>query len=200
MIPLYSSEPPERKKAIAGVALAAAYIRQQDPFSPAPYLMLRGLRWGELRAAAELSDPSLLEAPPTELRQHIKHLALNGKWEDLLEAAEGAMTLPCGRAWLDLQRFVVEGCEALGKELPSNRQGHPIRVENALAGPPSALGDDPDGRHGCRECGNAGLAARFIARANGLGRGSEAGGADRAGPGQRRFRRFKSRGVEKEAR
>jgi type VI secretion system protein ImpF len=34
----------------------------------------------------------------------------------LLEAAESAMALPCSRAWLDLQRFVVEACDALGSD------------------------------------------------------------------------------------
>jgi type VI secretion system protein ImpA len=34
----------------------------------------------------------------------------------LLEAAESAMALPCSRAWLDLQRMVVEACEALGSD------------------------------------------------------------------------------------
>jgi type VI secretion system protein ImpA len=43
-------------------------------------------------------------------------LALDKKWEELLEAAENAMALPCSRAWLDLQRMVVEACEALGSD------------------------------------------------------------------------------------
>jgi type VI secretion system protein ImpA len=76
--------------------------------------MLRGLRWGELRAAIDLADPTRLEAPPTELRRHLKRLLLDKKYEPLLEAAESAMALPCSRAWLDLQRFVVEACDALG--------------------------------------------------------------------------------------
>jgi type VI secretion system protein ImpA len=41
-------------------------------------------------------------------------LLLDKKYEQLLEAAESAMALPCSRAWLDLQRFVVEACDALG--------------------------------------------------------------------------------------
>ena len=109
-----SSEPADRVDAIRKVAEAAAFLRQREPNSPAPYLMLRGLRWGELRAAIELSDPTRLEAPPTELRMHLKRLLIDKKYEQLLEAAESAMALPCGRAWLDLQRFVVEACEALG--------------------------------------------------------------------------------------
>jgi type VI secretion system protein ImpA len=111
-----SSEPPDRRQAIANIAAAAELLRQREPYSPAPYLLLRALRWGELRAGAALSDPTLLEAPPTELRQHIKRLALNREWKKVLEAAENAMALPCSRAWLDLQRFAVAACQALGPE------------------------------------------------------------------------------------
>jgi type VI secretion system protein ImpA len=111
-----SSEPADRMEAIAAVARAATFLRKREPHSPAPYLMMRGLRWGELRASPRLSDPSMLEAPPTELRQHIKRLALSGKWSELLEVAENAMALPCSRAWLDLQRLVVAACAALGSE------------------------------------------------------------------------------------
>ena len=113
---LTSSEPPERREAIATVARVAALLRQQDPHNPAPYLMMRGLRWGELRGAKGITDARLLEAPTTELRQHIKRLALNKKWNELLEAAENSMSLPCSRAWLDLQRLVVAACTALGDE------------------------------------------------------------------------------------
>ncbi|MFZ0957784.1 MAG: type VI secretion system protein TssA, partial [Candidatus Sulfotelmatobacter sp.] len=109
-----SSEPPDRVEAIAKIAEAAAFLRRREPKSPASYLMLRGLRWGELRAAVDLADPTLFEAPPTDLRKHLKRLTLDKKWEELLEAAESAMALPCSRAWLDLQRTVVEACDALG--------------------------------------------------------------------------------------
>ena len=51
---LVAAEPEDRREAIASVVAAAAVLRKREPFSPAPYLMLRGLRWGELRAA---SDP-----------------------------------------------------------------------------------------------------------------------------------------------
>jgi type VI secretion system protein ImpA len=109
-----SSEPADRVDAIRKVAEAAAFLRRREPTSPASYLMLRGLRWGELRAAIDLADPTRLEAPPTELRRHLKKLLLDKKYEQLLEAAESAMALPCSRAWLDLQRFVVEACDGLG--------------------------------------------------------------------------------------
>jgi type VI secretion system protein ImpA len=111
-----SAEPADRRQAVAAIAGAASFLRKKEPLSPAPYLLLRGLRWGELRTGSRLSDTTLLEAPPTELRQQIKRLALNKKWSELLEAGEQAMTLPCGRAWLDLQRLSVAACTALGPE------------------------------------------------------------------------------------
>ena len=116
VIPLASTEPPDRREAIAKIAQAAAHLRRCEPLSPAPYLLMRGLRWGELRASPELSDVRLLEAPSTELRQHVKHLALSKKWTELLETAENAMSLPCSRAWLDMQRLVVMACSALGAD------------------------------------------------------------------------------------
>jgi type VI secretion system protein ImpA len=109
-----SSESPARRDLVAQAAMVAAALRQKEPYNPAPYLMMRGLRWGDLRTAAWQSDAAMLEAPPTEVRQHIKRLALDQKWKELLEAAEAVMALPCSRAWLDLQRFAVEACIALG--------------------------------------------------------------------------------------
>jgi type VI secretion system protein ImpA len=115
-----AAEPADRRQAVASIAAAAAFLRKLEPQSPAPYLMLRGLRWGELRAAASQPDGLLaslaLEAPPTELRQQIKRLALAGRWEELLEAGEQAIAIPGARAWLDLQRIEVAACDALGEE------------------------------------------------------------------------------------
>lgn len=132
VIPLASSETPDRKQAIASVAQAAAFLRKRDPHNPGPYLMMRGLRWGELRAVPDLSDARLLEAPTTELRQHIKRLALSKKWVELLDAAENAMSLPCSRAWLDLQRLVVMACTALGDEYAPIAAAIKSEVRNLL--------------------------------------------------------------------
>jgi hypothetical protein len=77
--------------------------------------MLRGLRWGELRAAGPI-EPRLLAAPPTELRTKLKNLLLEARWEELLEAAEEVMATPNGRGWLDLQRYCVTACDGLGAE------------------------------------------------------------------------------------
>ena len=110
---LAAAESEDKREAVASVVTAAAVLRRRDPFSPAPYLMLRGMRWGELRGS---SDPIVLAAPPTEYRQQIKTLAGAQRWAELLTAAEAMMALPCSRAWLDLQRFVVDACVGLGEE------------------------------------------------------------------------------------
>ncbi|HXB72174.1 MAG TPA: type VI secretion system protein TssA [Candidatus Acidoferrales bacterium] len=110
---LSPSEPADKREAIASIVAAAAVLRKRDPLSPSSYLMLRGMRWGELRGS---SDPMVLQAPPTEYRQQIKALAADGRWGELLDAAETLMAMPWSRAWLDLQRLVVEACVALGDD------------------------------------------------------------------------------------
>jgi type VI secretion system protein ImpA len=102
------------ESAVAAVGEAARFLRREHPGSPAPYLMLRGLRWGELRDA--LRSGAMLPAPATEVRQRLKALYSSGDWQDLLEGAEEALAGVTGRAWLDLQRYAVKACEELGGE------------------------------------------------------------------------------------
>src|SRR5262249_45719693 len=105
-----------REVAIGRIVEAVTYLRREDPRSPVPYLTLRGLRWGELRAGGDAPSPELLEPPSTEVRQQLKRLMLDGDWQQVLEEAELAMALPCGRGWLDLQRYVVRACMDLGDD------------------------------------------------------------------------------------
>ncbi len=121
-----AAAPVRKKKAAAGLepqdldevtprlAAVARFLRQQDASSPAPYLLLRGYRWGEMRGYGESPDPTLLLPPSSEVRQSIKRLSLEQNWGDMLETAEAAMAEPCGRAWLDLQRYVVKAADAWG--------------------------------------------------------------------------------------
>ena len=110
-----TAEPTSRDDATARIIGAARYLRRSDPFNPAAYLLLRGLRWGELRASTTL-DPKLLEAPPTSVRTMLKGLLLDSRWADLLEAAEGVMGTGQGRGWLDLQRYSLTACDGLGSD------------------------------------------------------------------------------------
>jgi type VI secretion system protein ImpA len=111
-----AAEPADRDDAIQRIAVVARWFRQNDSYSPVPYLLVRALRWGELRAGGADIDPTLLEAPPTETRQELKRLALEGDWTQVLEIAETAAATSCGRGWLDLQRYAVRACQELGYE------------------------------------------------------------------------------------
>jgi type VI secretion system protein ImpA len=106
--------PRSRDEAASRIAMAARFLRADAPTDPAPYLMLRGFRWGELRVGGD-PDPKLLVAPPTDTRSRLKTLLLDEQWAPLLEAAEEVMATPYGRGWLDLQRYVVTACEGLGE-------------------------------------------------------------------------------------
>ncbi|MDQ6610874.1 MAG: type VI secretion system protein TssA [Gemmatimonadota bacterium] len=109
-----SVEPTSRADATQRLAVIAKWLRVQDAANPAPYLLVRGFRWGELRAAAPELDPKLLEAPATAIRARLKTLLLDRKWSELLDQSEGLMALAAGRGWLDLQRYVLTACANLG--------------------------------------------------------------------------------------
>jgi type VI secretion system protein ImpA len=111
-----SAEPRSRDDAAARIGAAARYLRSSDPADPAPYLMLRGFRWGELRARGGEIDPKLLAAPPTDVRTRLKSSMLDAHWPQLLETAEEVMATPFGRGWLDLQRYVLAACDGLGAQ------------------------------------------------------------------------------------
>lgn len=142
-----AKKPAAKKRAVTGVepqdfddaadrlAAVASWIRSQDLSNPSSYLMLRGYRWGELRASGSSPDYSMLEPPPTETRQQMKRLAMDGYWEDVLRQGEDAMGTKAGRAWIDLQRYVVQGLE---------NQGYSAAAEGVKSALKSLLQDIPD--------------------------------------------------------
>ncbi len=132
-----TAEPADREDAVQRLAVVAHFLRHESPVNPVPYLLLRALRWGELRAAGATLNPALLEAPPTEKRTLIKKMSMEGDWAGVLENSEQAMSLPCGRGWLDLQRYAVRACESLGSDYEPVAAG--IR-----SGLKALLGDYPD--------------------------------------------------------
>jgi len=127
--------PRTRDEAAEWIAAAASRLRRDRPSDPASYLILRGFRWGELRAAA--ADPKMLIPPSVDARTKLRGLRLDGRWSELLDVAEDVMASPVGRAWLDLQRYVFMACDALGEEY------EPVRtsIRRALGG---LLADVPD--------------------------------------------------------
>src|SRR5207248_2534644 len=66
-----SKDPISLDDAIERVGLVARYLREQQADRPVAYLLLRALRWGEVRANLGDVDASLLEAPPTEVRKQL---------------------------------------------------------------------------------------------------------------------------------
>jgi type VI secretion system protein ImpA len=128
-----------RDDAAARAVSAARYLRRSEPTNPAAYLLLRGFRWGELRAAGDPPDPKLLDAPATQVRTQLKRLLLDRQWAQLLELGEQVMGTPQGRGWLDLQRYVLTATDNLGVEYA--QVGAAIRTElrALLADLPSLL-------------------------------------------------------------
>lgn len=133
-------EPVSAADAGARVIASARYLRQQDAANPVPYLLLRGLRWGELRAGTGRVEPRLLEAPPAGARTRLRTLLLDAKWGELLEAGEQLMATPAGRGWLDLQRYTLTACARLGPAYDAVADG----VRGELAALLAALPDLPD--------------------------------------------------------
>lgn len=113
---MLSAEPTSRNDALSRAETAARYLRRTEPGNPAPFLLLRGLRWGEIRACGETIRARLLEPPATPVRTRLKSLLLDQKWPELLEASETAMGQPCGRGWLDLQRYALTALERMGDD------------------------------------------------------------------------------------
>jgi type VI secretion system protein ImpA len=103
-----------RQDALRLLIASARFLRHSTPSDPVPYLMVRALRWGELRAANGDIAASLLEAPSADIRVTLKNSALAGEWGKVLEVAEGAAAGGCGRGWLDLHRYTIRACDELG--------------------------------------------------------------------------------------
>jgi type VI secretion system protein ImpA len=124
--PSLAPRPTGRDDALARVAAAARWLRAAAPTDPTAYLLMRGLRWGELRTARGIRGapaPALLEAPPTAVRARLKGLLMEERWSALLDGVEELLSEPHGRAWLDAQRYTLAACAALGEEYDAVARG-----------------------------------------------------------------------------
>jgi type VI secretion system protein ImpA len=134
-----TAEPADRDDALQRLTIVAHFLRHESSLNPVPYLLLRAMRWGELRAAGATLNPALLEAPPTEKRTLIKKMSVEGDWAGVLENSEQAMSLPCGRGWIDLQRYAVRACESLGSDYEPVAAGIRSALKALLADYPDLL-------------------------------------------------------------
>src|SRR6266446_825027 len=134
-----SSEPADRDDAMQRLTIVAQFLRRENPRNPIPYLLLRAMRWGELREAGPSLNPVMLGAPPTEKRTQLKKSAMEGNWTDVLETSESIMSTPCGRGWLDLQRYTVRACESLGSDFDPAAAAIRSELKSLLADYPDLL-------------------------------------------------------------
>ncbi len=127
------ARPAKRRRAVSGIepadhadaadrlAAVAAFLRGEDMGNPSAYLLLRGYRWGELRASGSTApDVMLLDPPSSEVRQQVKRFAMEYQWEDLIRVGEDTMATTAGRGWLDLQRYMVLACDSMGHVAAAN--------------------------------------------------------------------------------
>ena len=100
--------------AYAAVLRAAEFLLENSPQSPAPYLICAGMRLAETRAQGASPEAGFAVGPSSETRQKLRALAVECEWRGLLQAALPVMAEPCGRAWLDLQRYIWRAAREMG--------------------------------------------------------------------------------------
>lgn len=93
----------------------AAGLRRHQPEASLPYRLLRVAAW--LRAVEPSADPqgrAALDPLPPATRAQCDALARAGRWSELLDASETALTVPAQRFALDLQRHTASALAGLG--------------------------------------------------------------------------------------
>lgn len=105
-----SAEPADWDDAVRRIQSCALFMQKDRPANPAAYLLQSALRFGEMREQGSWASYDFLVSPPTETRQLLRRLAAESNWEELQRAAIAAVGEPCGRAWLDVHRYVWRAC------------------------------------------------------------------------------------------
>ena len=59
-----AAEPANRDDAMQRLTIVAHFLRHENPQNPVPYLLLRAMRWGEVRAVGTSLNPAILELRP----------------------------------------------------------------------------------------------------------------------------------------
>jgi type VI secretion system protein ImpA len=99
-------EPADKDDAFARVQACAKFLQNENPASPVAYMLQAALRFAETLEAGSSPAWDFLAPPPTEKRQNLKRLAAESNWAELLAEAIAAAGEPCGRGWLDVQRYI----------------------------------------------------------------------------------------------
>jgi type VI secretion system protein ImpA len=101
-----SAEPVDKDDAFARVQACAKFLQRELPSSPVAYMLQAALRFAETLEAGGYPAWDFLAPPATEKRQNLKRLASESNWSELLAEAIAAAGEPCGRGWLDVQRYI----------------------------------------------------------------------------------------------
>ena len=109
-----SVEPESWDDAISRIQACALFMQKERPTSPVPYLLQTAMRLGEMREQGSYASYDFLVSPATEIRQSLKRLSAEANWEELLRVALAAAGEPCGRAWLDVQRYLWKASNEAG--------------------------------------------------------------------------------------
>ncbi len=134
-----SAEPVDFEDAVKRVAGVARFLRAKDAYDISPYLILRGLRWGEIRYNGSDIDRSMLTAPDDQLRTDLAYNLSAGQWDKVLALTEQTMETACGRGWLDLQRYTVKALEGKGQWFASVAQAVRSGVRGLVTDLPALL-------------------------------------------------------------
>jgi type VI secretion system protein ImpA len=108
-----SGAPTDKEDAYLQVAACADLILSEDVSSAVPYLLCTALRFGETRVA-NLDNFSFAVAPSSETRKALRKLAGDSNWKQLMQLCIATMPEPCGRVWLDLQRYTWLAAQGSG--------------------------------------------------------------------------------------
>ena len=90
-------------------------MRSRDPEDAAPYLILRSFAWAPVLARAPMLDRDAIVPPESDLRVKLKRLTNDSEWDQVLELTEANILRPCGKFWLDMQRYAVNALEQRGQ-------------------------------------------------------------------------------------
>jgi type VI secretion system protein VasJ len=97
------------------VTQVAAALRSSDDANPAPYRLLRTMRWSALQALPPNTDgKTQIPAPEAEQRAALEQMLDRGAHQQLLGAAEQTFQAGSFHLWLDLQYLAFKAASGLG--------------------------------------------------------------------------------------
>lgn len=96
----------------------AVYLRRQNSGYLPAYRLLRCIRWDTVSSPppADAQGRTRLPPPRPELQQHLRRLALQQQWHELLERVELAFVEGANHFWLDLQCYAWQAQGHSGPE------------------------------------------------------------------------------------